>query len=133
MRGEAVWGWGGVGPSFPEPADTIMAERVATVKSVFTDQNMPFLQLWGPYPCIISPDESIRRAGVAGAAALVKLAAQIGVPASGVRPTSLNPRGDWWPHSDNYKPETEDRLVKSLEEILRVADDYGIGIAREPH
>src|SRR5260370_38039401 len=94
---------------------------------------MPFRQLWGRSPCIISPDESIRRGGVAGAAALVNRAAKMGVPESGVRPTSLNPRGDYAPHADNYKPETEDRLVKSLQEILSVADDHGIDIVLETH
>jgi sugar phosphate isomerase/epimerase len=38
---------------------------------------------------------------------------------------------DWWPHPDNYKPETEDRLVKSLNEILQVADDHDIDIVLE--
>ncbi len=133
IRWAAELGFHGVGAHLTVPADSITDERATTVKSVFADQNIPFLQVWGPYPCIISPDESIRRAGVTGAAALVKLASKMGVPASGVRPTSLNPRGDWWPHADNYKPETEDRLVKSLEEILRVADDYGIDIVLETH
>jgi len=94
---------------------------------------MPFLQVWGPYPCIISPEENVRKAGVEGACDLVKLAAKLGVKESGVRPTSLNPRGDWWPHPDNYKPETEDRLVKSLNEILQTADDHDIDIVLETH
>jgi hypothetical protein len=37
----------------------------------------------------------VRRAGVEGTYDLVKLAAKMGVKESGVRPTSLNPRGDW--------------------------------------
>jgi sugar phosphate isomerase/epimerase len=94
---------------------------------------MEFLQLWGPYPCIISPDESVRRAGVAQARDIVKLAARLGVPGSGVRPTSLNPRGEWWPHPHNYLPETEDRLVKSLKEILETAADYGVNLVLETH
>src|SRR5215471_3172535 len=76
----------GVGAHLTLPADSIPDARAATVKAVFADQQMPLLQLWGPYPCIITPDESTRRAGVAGAAALVKLAAKMGIPGSGVRP-----------------------------------------------
>jgi len=94
---------------------------------------MPLLQVWGPYPCIISLHEAVRKAGVAGAIDLAKLAARLGVKESGVRPTSLNPRGDWWPHADNYKPETEDRLVQSLKEILHVAEDLGVDIVLEAH
>jgi sugar phosphate isomerase/epimerase len=129
----AELGFHGLGVHITVPADAISDKTAGTVKSVFADQNMPFLQLWGPYPCIISPDESVRRAGVAGAREIVKLAAKIGIPGSGVRPTSLNPRGDYVPHPDNTRPETEDRLVKSLNEILQTADDYGVDIVLETH
>jgi sugar phosphate isomerase/epimerase len=94
---------------------------------------MPFLQVWGPYPCIISPDENIRKAGVEGARDLIRLAKKLGIGESGVRPTSLNPRGDWWPHPDNYKPETEDRIVRSLVEILETAHDLDIDVVLETH
>lgn len=133
LRFAAELGFHGVGAHLTVPADTISDQLAANVKSVFADQGMPFLQLWGPYPCIISPDESVRKAGVAGAQAIAKLAAKMGVTESGVRPTSLNPRGDWWPHADNYKPETEDRLVKSLTEIVKVAEDHGVDIILETH
>jgi L-ribulose-5-phosphate 3-epimerase len=133
LRFAADLGFHGVGAHLTVPASTISDQLAASVKSVFADQKMPFLQLWGPYPSIISPDESVRKAGVAGAQAIAKLAAKMGVTESGVRPTSLNPRGDWWPHADNYKPETEDRLVKSLTEIVQVAEGYGVDIVLETH
>ncbi len=100
IRWAAELGFHGVGAHLTVPADSITDERATTVKSVFADQNIPFLQVWGPYPCIISPDESIRRAGVTGAAALVKLASKMGVPASGVRPTrnSASGRRLWHRH-----------------------------------
>ena len=126
-------GFHGVGAHLTVPASTITDELAAHVKSVYDAQNVPLLQLWGPYPCIISPDESIRSSGIEGARDLIKLAAKMGVKESGVRPTSLNPRGDWWPHPDNYKPETEDRLVKSLVEILQTAEDYDIDVVLETH
>ena len=133
IRFAAELGFHGVGAHLTVPANTITDELAAHVKSVYDAQNMPLLQLWGPYPCIISPDENIRKAGVEGARDLVKLAARMGVPESGVRPTSLNPRGDWWPHPDNYKSETEERLVKSLVEILQTAEDLNIDVVLETH
>jgi len=133
IRFAADLGFHGIGAHLTVPASTISDETAQRVKGIFADQRMPFLQLWGPYPCIISPDESVRRAGVEGARDLIKLAAKMGVPESGVRPTSLNPRGDWWAHADNYKPETEDRLVQSLNEILQTADEYGIDVVLETH
>lgn len=133
IRWAAELGFHGLGAHLTVPATAISDDTAARVRAVFAEQNMPFLQLWGPYPCIISPDENIRKTGVAGAQEIVRLAAKMGVSKSGVRPTSLNPRGEWWPHPDNYKPETEDRLVKSLQEIVQVADDYGVTIVLECH
>jgi sugar phosphate isomerase/epimerase len=133
IRWAAELGFHGVGAHLTVPADSVSAETVATVKSVIADQNIDFLQLWGPYPCLISPDERVRQAGVAQAREIVKLAARLGVPGSGVRPTSLNPKGEWWPHPDNFAPETEDRFVESLKQILITADEYGINIILETH
>jgi sugar phosphate isomerase/epimerase len=126
-------GFHGVGAHLTVPARTITDELAAHVKATYDAQNVPLLQVWGPYPCIISPDEAVRRAGVEGARDLVRLAAKMGVRESGVRPTSLNPRGDWWPHPDNYKPETEERLVKSLVEIVQTGEDCDVDIILETH
>lgn len=133
LRFAADLGFHGIGAHLTIPASTISDETALRVKGVFADQRMPFLQLWGPYPCIISPDEDVRSSGVEGARDLVRLAAKMGVPESGVRPTSLSPRGDWWAHGDNYKPETEDRLVRSLCEILDTAEQHDITIVLETH
>ncbi|MBK8028368.1 MAG: sugar phosphate isomerase/epimerase [Chloroflexi bacterium] len=133
LRFAADLGFHGIGAHLTVPASTISDETAARVKEVFANQRMPFLQLWGPYPCIITPDETVRRAGVEGARDLIRLAAKMGVPESGVRPTSLSPRGEWWPHADNYKPETEDRLVRSLCEILETAEEYDITVVLETH
>lgn len=133
IRWAAELGFHGVGAHLSVPASAITDEVAAKTRAAFDGNNMPFLQVWGPYPCIISPDEAVRKAGVEGARDLVRLAAKVGVKESGVRPTSLNPRGDWWPHPDNYKPETEERLARSLNEILETAEAYDVDIILEAH
>jgi sugar phosphate isomerase/epimerase len=133
IRWAAELGFHGLGAHLTVPAGIVSHETALTVKSVIADQGMDFLQLWGPYPCIISADEPTRQAGVAAAREIVKLAARMGVPAAGVRPTSLNPQGDWWPHPDNHSQESEDRFVRSLREILETAADYGTNIILEIH
>lgn len=133
IRWASELGFHGLGAHITVPAESISDHTIANVKAAFAGQGMAFLQVWPLYPCIISPDESVRRAGVAQARESVKLAAKLGVSGSGVRPTSLSPRGDWAPHPDNYKPETEDRFVHSLNEILQTAHDLGIDIILEMH
>lgn len=129
----AEQGFHGVGAHLTVPASTVPDDVAANCRAAFDAHGLPFLQLWGPYPSIVSTDDNVRRAGVEGARDIARLAAKMGVTESGVRPTSMNPRGDWLPHPDNYKPETEDRLVKSLIEIAQVAADLGVTIVLEMH
>ena len=133
LRFAAELGFHGVGAHLTVPVDTVSDATAANVRSIFDDQGMPLLQIWAPHRTIISPDESVRKAGVQDAQNIAKLAARMGVTESGARPTSLNPRGDWWPHPDNYKPETEDRLVQSLKEIVEVAEGEGVDVVLETH
>jgi sugar phosphate isomerase/epimerase len=129
----AELGFHGTGAHLTVPASSIAPDTAANVKALLDAVGVEFLQLWGPYPCIIIPDEAARQQGVDGACALVRLAAQMGVPAAGIRPTSLNPRGDWWPHPDNFSQRSEDLFVQSLSEILQTAEDYDIDIVLETH
>jgi len=129
----AELGFSGIGAHINVPAESISEATVAAARGHIADQGLAWLQLWGKYPCIISPDESVRQAGVAQVREMCALTAKLGVPGVGVRPTSLNPRGDWWPHPDNYLPQTEDRLVGSLTEIAAIAQDQGLNVVLEVH
>jgi sugar phosphate isomerase/epimerase len=126
-------GFSGLGAHLTVPASTISDEVAANVRACIDGNGLDFFQLWGPYPTIISEDEDVRRAGVEGARDIVRLAARLGVPESGVRPTSHNPRGDWWPHPENYSTASEDRLVRSISEIAETATAEGVDIVLEVH
>jgi sugar phosphate isomerase/epimerase len=126
-------GFRGIGAHLTVPASTISEAVAANVRACIGGNDLEFIQLWGPYPSIISPDEEVRRAGVEGAREVVRLAARMGVPEAGVRPTSHNPRGDWWPHPENHGQASEDRLVRSLDEILAVATEVGVTVVLEAH
>lgn len=133
MRFAKELGFHGVGAHLNCPAETVSDQTAKNARSAFDDLGLDFIQLWGPYPCIIGEDETIRQEGIRQAQNIIKLASKLGVTESGVRPTSLNPSGAWSPHKDHYKPEVEDRLVDSLKEILKVAEDYGIDLILEAH
>ncbi len=126
-------GFKGIGAHLTVPASTVSHEVAANVRASIDGNGLEFLQVWGPYPCIISADEEVRRRGVEGASDIVRLAAGLGVPGSGIRPTSHNPRGDWWPHPENHSQASEDRLVRSIDEVLEVAVPLGVGIVLEKH
>jgi sugar phosphate isomerase/epimerase len=126
-------GFSGMGAHLTVPASTISDEVAANVRACIDGNSLELLQVWGPYPSIISADEDVRRRGVEGAAAIARLAARMGVPQSGIRPTSHNPRGDWWPHPENHTPASEDRLVRSIDEVLEVAVPLGVDVVLEKH
>lgn len=126
-------GFSGMGAHLTVPASTITDEVAANVRDCVNGNDLDFFQLWGPYPTIITADEDVRRAGVEGIRDIVRLAAKLGVPEAGVRPTSHNPRGDWWPHPENYSQASEDRLVRSISEALEVAVPAGVYIVLEVH
>jgi sugar phosphate isomerase/epimerase len=126
-------GFSGIGAHLTVPAATVSDELAATVRAAIEANGLHFLQLWAPYRSIISADEAERRRGVEGACDVVRLAARLGVPEAGVRPTSHNPRGDWWPHPENHSQASEDRLVRSISEIADVARQVGVRIVLEAH
>lgn len=126
-------GFRGLGAHLTVPASTITDDTAGRVRSAAADNGLELFQLWAPYPSIVSRDEDLRRRGVEEARAIMRLAARMGVPAGGVRPTSHNPRGDWWPHPDNHTAATEDTLVRSISEILETAVDVGVGVVLETH
>jgi sugar phosphate isomerase/epimerase len=126
-------GFSGMGAHLTVPAATVTDAVADNVRASIDANGLEFLQIWGPYPSIISPDDEVRRRGVEGARDIVRLAARLGVPGSGIRPTSHNPRGDWWPHPENHSQASEDRLVRSIDEVLEVAVPLGVGIVLEKH
>jgi sugar phosphate isomerase/epimerase len=126
-------GFSGIGAHLTVPAAGIDDHLAAAVRTAIETNGLHFLQLWGPYPTIISADEEVRRRGVQAACDVVRLAARLGVPEAGVRPTSHNPRGDWWPHPENHSQASEDRLVRSISEIVDVARQVGVHIVLEAH
>lgn len=126
-------GFRGIGAHLTVPASGVSDDMAERVRRAVADNGLEFLQVWGPYPSIVSPDEGVRRRGVEEARAVMRLAARMGVPAGGVRPTSRNPRGDWWPHPENHAQATEDRLVRSLSEILETAAQVDVTVVLEKH
>jgi len=126
-------GFHGTGAHLTVTADQIPLARALEVKQMLDDQGIEFVQLWGPYPCIICPDEGVRREGIAKAQEVVKLAAKMGAHGAGIRPTSLNPHNEWGAHPANYTPATQDVLVQSLRQIAQTAADEGIDIVLECH
>ena len=113
-----------------DPMEQSLDDALQT-KAILDDHGIEIVQFWGSYPCLISTDESVRREAVRIVQNIVRRASEVGSLNASIRPTSLHPTRQWAPHPDNFLPETEDRMVKSLTEIGATADDYGIPVTLE--
>jgi sugar phosphate isomerase/epimerase len=129
----AELGFSGVGAHLAGDPGAVSAEVCKRARDVLEQQGIRLVQFWGSYESIISPSESVRKSGVSTAHGIIQLAGKLGADMVGIRPTSMNPRGEWWPHRDNFLPETEERLIQSLREIAAACETYGVPIALECH
>lgn len=125
-------GFSGVSCFFSEPFEVNQSD-LHILKSVLENEGIMVAQCNAKYECLINPDESIR---IRGGRKLQKMC-QITHILNGhnlyVRPGSLNPGGQWWPHPENHSKSTIDRLIKSLKEVSSVAESEGIYLALEGH
>jgi sugar phosphate isomerase/epimerase len=126
-------GFTGVAIHMAGDPESVSAATCERARQILDEQGVEIVQFWGFYPSLLSLDEAIRQESVRILHGLIRLAALLGASMVCVRPTSLNPRGVWWPHPDNYAPATEDRLVRSLQEIATACEVHGIPIALECH
>ena len=125
-------GFSGVSCFFTDPLGTQEAE-VRRVRDLLEAGGIRAAQANGKYEVLIHPDEQRRREGIAAAQALCRCGRWVGAPNVYIRPGSMNPGGQWWPHPENHAPETVERLIKSLREVAAAAEQEGVVIAVEGH
>ena len=82
---------------------------------------------------LIDPNEDVRVANIAQLRETCRVAAALGCPAVIAGTGSLNPAGQWFPHRENHAPATTDRLIASLRDAVRAAEEEGVVLALECH
>ena len=103
------------------------------VKAAYDEAGLVVAQTNGWYECLINPDEATRAEGIKGLSQLIRIGRILDSRFIYVRPGSINPNGHWWPHPENHAPQTFDRLVNSLKQVCRVAEDEGTLLGIEGH
>jgi sugar phosphate isomerase/epimerase len=131
-RKVAELGFSGVVCHWTGTAEGLTPAIMANVQAVFSRFKLTNIQLWGVYPTLIAGEEE-RAAAVAYQKVMIEKAAQMGAQSVGLRPTSLNPRGVWWPHPENHSQRSEDRLVAALEQLVPHCEKYNVPLALECH
>jgi sugar phosphate isomerase/epimerase len=117
---------------FPDPTAPT-GKELDRLRDTLRRAGVGVAQVNGRYECLVNPDAELRRQGIATLQAAVQICQRLAGDNLYVRPGSLNPGGHWWPHPENHSLATLDRLVDSLRQVARTAEDAGVILAVEGH
>ena len=85
------------------------------------------------HPDLIDPDLNRRSEGIRAMQHMCKVTKWLSAGNLYVRPGSVNPRGSWFAHPDNFRPETFETLIDSLKQVCSAAESEGVVLAVEGH
>lgn len=108
-------------------------EKAQQVRCLLEDNGLRMFQATGYWQTLITSDESARQQAVRTVQAALRLAGWMGARAIDTGPGSMNPRGSWFPHPDNWTATARDQLVKSLKECASAAQDANVHLCLEGH
>lgn len=112
---------------------TVTRDQCARVRSILEDEGVELYQTTGYWQCLIHPDESRRKEAVRSLQAALRIAGWLGSRSIDTGPGSMNPRGPWFPHPDNWTPVARRQLIRSLRECAQAAEDAGVYLGLEAH
>ncbi len=115
-----------------DPFETSTAQ-CHQVRDLLSDHGVRLYQATGYWQCLIHPDETERKKAVRTLQEALRVAGDLGARGIDTGPGSLNPTGPWNPHPGNWAPECKDRLIKSLRESAKAAEDNGVYLSLEGH
>ena len=123
-------GFTGVTVHVPDPLNA-RREDFQRAGQVLRDAGVTVAQANARYEILVHPDEERRAIGIKGLQMACQVASWLEAGTVYVRPGSLNPKGPWTPHPENTSLRTLTRLVDSLQQAARAAEDVGIPLAIE--
>ncbi len=125
-----------------DPFETTDAS-IKRVRKILDDHGLDMVQAIGHRPPLVHPDESVRREGIRVFQQALRIAGGLRAQSCHTGPGSLAQRGvtrsDWvrsgaWnPHPGNWDPACKERLIASLKECAKAAEDYGARVGLEGH
>ena len=125
-------GFTGTACRYSEPLATTKA-NVRRLRAVMDSGGVAPCQAMAHHPDLIAADPEERREGIRSLQHMCKVTQWLGAGNLYVRPGSLNARGSWYPHPDNFAAVTFDILVDSLKQVCAAAEEFGVLLAIEGH
>jgi sugar phosphate isomerase/epimerase len=124
-------GFTGTGlPTTYSPGE-ISPEQARHIGAMFTDAGLDLVEYGRYHANLVHPDPHVRREHISDLRDAIRVARGAKCMAVISGAGSHNPESMWWPHPDNYSHETVDRLVGSLREAVKAAEDEGVLLGLE--
>ena len=124
----------GVHPHFAanDPGTTTRTEA-RRLRTLLADEGVRLFQATGYWQNMITPDAAVRRRAVRTIQRALQLAGWMGARGVDTGPGSMNPAGLWYPHPANFTASAQDRLIDTLRECAKAAEDAGVFLSVECH
>lgn len=133
VRRVREFGFAGAALYLHDPPDSVSTERAREVGRLCADEGVELVE-YGQYQVtLVDPDRAVLAANLATLRDACRVARALGCPAVITGAGSLHPTNRWAPHPHNRAPETRDRLIASLREAVRAAEETGVILALECH
>ena len=133
LRSVRKMGFSGAAVSFRTGLDSLTPDVCHRLRSLFAEAGLEMVELGMYGSNLIHPDPGVRAENVGSLQKALLVAAELGKPAVITGSGSLNPRGQWFPHPENHGSAAYERMVASLKEAVKVAEDSGVMLALECH
>jgi sugar phosphate isomerase/epimerase len=112
---------------------TTTKSQCERLRSLLADNGLELYQVTGYWQCLVNPDEGARKEAAKTLQAALKIAGWMGARGIDTGPGSMNPRGPWFPHPDNWTATARRQLIRSLRECAPAAEDNGVYLSLEAH
>ncbi len=126
-------GFTGVGVNFRVPLDSLTDGVCTTLEGRFAESGLDVVEMGMYSTNLVHPDAAVRGESVRSLQKAIGIAAKIGRPGVIAGGGSLNPKGMWFPHPENYEEPAHERMVAALKEAVSAAEAEGIVLALECH
>ncbi|HUE76121.1 MAG TPA: sugar phosphate isomerase/epimerase [Chloroflexota bacterium] len=112
---------------------TTTRDQCQRARDILAENGVELYQATGYWQCLIHPDEGQRGDAVKTLRAGLRIAGWLGARSIDTGPGSLNPRGPWFPHPENWSATSRRQLIRSLRESAGEAEDANVYLGLEAH
>ena len=126
-------GFAGAALFFIDPPQAITTTRAAEIARIFASEGVEIVEYGQYLTTLVDSDAAVRKTNIETLRDACRVARAFGGPAVVTGAGSLHPSNRWAPHRDNRTPETIERLIGSLREAVRGAEQEGVILALECH